>query len=159
MDYMIWVVAIALFAYVFYAMYTAPPSSGCLSQDLARAMDEKKKAEAARRSRRTAQPAPAAPQTVEPAPTAPQTVEPAPTESGPAEPAAAVESDMLRDPATGETCAIPTNYRFSKRWIKEALVAEGLLDKVYSNAELDAANTEKVRVALAQFRTLTKYHA
>ncbi|MFN3919893.1 MAG: hypothetical protein ACK4JF_06340, partial [Methylohalobius sp.] len=29
---------------------------------------------------------------------------------------------QLRDPVTGESAAMPTNYRFAKRWIKEAMV-------------------------------------
>lgn len=64
----------------------------------------------------------------------------------------------LRNPATGETAAVPTNYRFAKKWIKEALVVEGLLDRIYKNAELDEAATQKVKEALEQFKGLAKYH-
>lgn len=152
MDFMIWVVAIALLGYVLYAMYTTPPSSGCLSADLARALDEKKRAEASRRRRRTAEPAPPVVAAVADSPP-PESVaaEDSSTSSAPAM--------LLRNPSTGETASVPGNYRFAKRWIKEALVAEGLLDKVYSSAELDAAASEKVKAALSQFRTLAKYHA
>ena len=66
---------------------------------------------------------------------------------------------MLRNPLTGESAAVPTNYRFAKRWVKEALVAEGLLDKVYTNAELEAGAAGKVREALAAFKKLAKYRA
>jgi hypothetical protein len=66
---------------------------------------------------------------------------------------------QLKDPATGETGPAPTNYRFAKKWIKEALVAEGLLDKVYKNADLDEAAGRKVREALDTFKAMTKYHA
>lgn len=156
MDFMIWAVAIALFGYLVYAMLTSPPSSGCLSADLARARDEQKKAEAVRREAH-----------------APEAVAPvgSPTEAlatplSPAEPpmvaaASSGESpiDLLRNPSTGEAAAIPTNYRFAKRWIKEAMVAEGLLEKVYTNAELDAVTADKVRSALAEFKKLTKYRA
>lgn len=150
MDYMIWVVAIALFAYLLYAMYTTPPSSGCLSADLARAMDEKKKAEASRRRRRTEERVSAA---------APSPVPTAPVERVAVEAGNRAEAELLRNPSTGETASVPTNYRFCKRWIKEAMVAEGLLDKVYANADLDAAAGEKVKAALAQFRALAKYRA
>lgn len=66
---------------------------------------------------------------------------------------------LLRNPLTGEAAALPNNYRFAKKWIKEALVAEGLLDKIYKNNELDAATSKKVKAALGQFKTLTQYHA
>ena len=68
-------------------------------------------------------------------------------------------SKEVRNPATGETVAIPSNYRFTKRWIKEALVEEGLLDKVYKNTELDDAASAKVKDALAKFREIEKYQA
>jgi hypothetical protein len=84
--------------------------------------------------------------------------EPAPAAAADVETSAAAP-DLLRNPVTGETAAVPNNYRFAKRWIKEALVAEGLLDRVYGNNELDAEVSEKVKTALKQFRTLTKYQA
>jgi hypothetical protein len=65
----------------------------------------------------------------------------------------------IRDPKTGEVASVPANYRFAKRWIKDALVAEGLLDKVYKNGELDAANSAKVKRALEQLKKLEKYQA
>lgn len=65
---------------------------------------------------------------------------------------------LLRNPATGETCAVPTNYRFAKKWVKDALVAESLLDKVYKTADLDEAGSQKVREALERFKALEKYH-
>jgi Na+-transporting methylmalonyl-CoA/oxaloacetate decarboxylase gamma subunit len=70
------------------------------------------------------------------------------------------EVKQLRDPVTGETAAIPTNYRFAKRWIKEAMVKEGLLDRVYRNTELqDEAIDQKVKEALERFKALKKYWA
>lgn len=75
-------------------------------------------------------------------------------------PEEAAQVKQLRDPATGESAAVPTNYRFAKRWIKEALVKEGLLDRVYKNTELqEEAIDRKVREALEQFKTLKKYWA
>jgi outer membrane biosynthesis protein TonB len=66
---------------------------------------------------------------------------------------------LYRNPASGDTAAVPTNYRFAKRWIKEALVTEGLLDRVYKNNELDDKASEKVKAALDKFKEITKYHA
>ena len=76
------------------------------------------------------------------------------------EPAASSSgSKDVRNPATGETAIVQSNYRFTKRWIKEALVEEGLLDKVYKNSELDDATSAKVKDALAKFREMEKYLA
>jgi hypothetical protein len=52
---------------------------------------------------------------------------------------------------------LPGNYAFAKRWIKEALVEEGLLDKIYKNNELDSATNAKISDALQQLKTLEKY--
>lgn len=79
--------------------------------------------------------------------------QPAPTVEASASPT------QLKDPVSGEMCPVPTNYRFAKKWVKEALVAEGLLDKVYKTADLDEAGTRKVREALEKFRAMTKYYA
>lgn len=80
----------------------------------------------------------------------------APTISAP--PAAAVKSG-LRDPKTGEVSTAYTNYRFTKRWIKDALVAEGLLTKIYKNNELDADTEAKIKAALAKLEAMDKYRA
>ncbi|GAB4264303.1 MAG: hypothetical protein Kow0065_15060 [Methylomicrobium sp.] len=69
------------------------------------------------------------------------------------------ERGGLRNPATGETASVPTNYRFAKRWIKEALVKEGLLDKVYKNNEIDDEANAKIKAALDQFMQLDRYRA
>ncbi|HYE34984.1 hypothetical protein [Methylocaldum sp.] len=66
---------------------------------------------------------------------------------------------QLRNPATGEVSPAPTNYRFAKKWVKEALVAEGLLDRVYKPAELNEAATQKIKDALDKLKTLDKYRA
>jgi hypothetical protein len=91
----------------------------------------------------------------EPAPSAPAA---APTAA-----ASATESAerglYLRNPADGEVAPAPTNYRFAKKWIKDALVAEGLLDRVYKPNELDDAASRKVKDALEKFRHLEKYQA
>lgn len=66
-------------------------------------------------------------------------------------------ADSLKNPKTGEIAKVPGNYAFAKRWIKDALVEEGLLDKVYKNNELNEANTRKIHDALQQLKALEKY--
>lgn len=83
----------------------------------------------------------------EPVAKAPEAAEPSVSKSG------------LRNPATGETASIPTNYRFAKRWIKEAMVKEGLLDKVYKNSELDDEANAKIKTALDSLLQMDKYRA
>lgn len=63
----------------------------------------------------------------------------------------------LRDPATGEITAIPSNYRFAKKWVKEALVAEGLLDRIYKPGELDEATSRRVKEAIERLCLLDRY--
>ena len=63
----------------------------------------------------------------------------------------------LRNPETGEVATSYSNYRFTKRWIKDALVAEGLLDKVYKNNELNAATEAKIKAALVKLEGIDKY--
>jgi hypothetical protein len=86
-------------------------------------------------------------------------VEPPPVAAKKPAPAVAEKAVLLRNPVDGETVSAPGNYRFAKKWIKEALVAEGLLDKIYKNSELGDANAVKVKAALEQFRQLEKYRA
>lgn len=74
-------------------------------------------------------------------------------------PAQAERGVQLRNPDTGEVSPAPTNYRFAKKWVKEALVAEGLLDRVYKPAELNEAVTGKIKDALDKLKTLEKYRA
>jgi hypothetical protein len=63
----------------------------------------------------------------------------------------------LRDPKTGEVATSYSNYRFTKRWIKDALVAEGLLDKVYKNNELDDAIEATIKDAIIKLEAIDKY--
>lgn len=65
----------------------------------------------------------------------------------------------LRDPKTGEVATSYNNYRFTKRWIKDALVTEGLLEKAYKNNELDAAIEAKIKDALVKLEAMDKYKA
>jgi hypothetical protein len=66
-------------------------------------------------------------------------------------------SDGLKNPKTGEVAKLPGNYAFAKRWIKEALVEEGLLDKIYKNNELDSEAIAKIQAALQQLKAMDKY--
>lgn len=88
-----------------------------------------------------------------------KTPEPKPEPKAEKVEAAPVSSSNLRDPKTGETAKVTNNYRGLKRWLKEALVAEGLLEKVYSNNELNDANNAKIKKALDAIKTMSKYHA
>jgi len=63
----------------------------------------------------------------------------------------------IKDPKTGEVATTYSNYRFTKRWIKEALVAEGLLDKVYKNDELNAELEAKIKSAVLELEAIDKY--
>ena len=63
----------------------------------------------------------------------------------------------LRDPKSGEVATHYSNYRFTKRWIKEALVAEGLLDKIYKNNELDTTIEATIKDAIVKLETMDKY--
>jgi hypothetical protein len=80
-----------------------------------------------------------------------------------AAPAAVVSPEAgkrgLKDPKTGEVATTYSNYRFTKRWIKEALVAEGLLEKVYKNDELNAAIEANIKTALSKLEAIKKYQA
>jgi hypothetical protein len=73
--------------------------------------------------------------------------------------AAPAPSAGLKDPKTGEVTTAYSNYRFTKRWIKDALVAEGLLDKVYAGNELNATTEAKIKRALGQLESMAKYKA
>ena len=65
----------------------------------------------------------------------------------------------LKDPKTGEVATTYSNYRFTKRWIKEALVAEKLLDKIYKNDELTADIELKIKSAVIKLEAIVKYRA
>ncbi len=70
-----------------------------------------------------------------------------------------VLAEDLKNPETGEITPVPANYRFAKKWIKDALVEEKLLDRVYKPNELDDATSAKVKDAIDKLRSLKKYQA
>ena len=71
----------------------------------------------------------------------------------------AAQSTGLKNPKTGEVATAYSNYRFTKRWIKEALVAESLLEKVYTANELNAEVDAKIKEAIAKLEAMDKYKA
>jgi len=64
---------------------------------------------------------------------------------------------MMKHPVTGEEAKVSNNYRMTKRWVKDALVEEGLLDKIYKNTDLDPAAKIKVANALSIIKAMDKY--
>jgi hypothetical protein len=76
-----------------------------------------------------------------------------------ASPKATVVKKGLKNPSTGEIATSYTNYRFTKRWIKDALVAEGLLEKVYKNNELDAEAEALIKAAIIKLEAIPAYKA
>ena len=68
-----------------------------------------------------------------------------------------VDSGNLRNPETGEEAKIASSYRMCKRWIKDALVTEGLLEKVYKTNEIDDAAKVKIDKALVKLAKMEKY--
>jgi hypothetical protein len=88
------------------------------------------------------------------------------TKATKAKPAAAKKTTVtatkaagLKDPKTGEVATAYSNYRFTKRWIKDALVTEGLLEKVYVANELNAETDAKIKEAIAKLEAIDKYKA
>jgi len=71
--------------------------------------------------------------------------------------ATAVKGAGLKDPKTGEVATAYGNYRFTKRWIKEALVSEKLVDKVYKNDELNASVDAKIKAGIIKLEGMKKY--
>jgi hypothetical protein len=61
---------------------------------------------------------------------------------------------VMKNPKTGEEAKVATNYRMVKRWVKEALVTEGLLDKIYKNTELDDAAKITIAKALSIIKAM-----
>lgn len=86
-----------------------------------------------------------------------EALNPGATETASIEVAATVALDELKNPKTGEISKIPNNYRFGKRWIKEALVSEGLLDKIYKNNELSDEVNAKIHSALLTLAQMENY--
>lgn len=67
------------------------------------------------------------------------------------------QKKALKDPITGDIANTYSNYRFTKRWIKEALVTEGLLEKVYKNNELNAEIEASIKTAITKLEAIEQY--
>lgn len=65
----------------------------------------------------------------------------------------------LKNPKTGEVVSSYANYRVMKRWIKEVLVSEGLLEKIYKNNELTPDIEAKIKNAIIQLEQNENYRA
>ena len=63
----------------------------------------------------------------------------------------------MKNPKTGEQAKVANNYRMVKRWIKEALVEEGLLEKIYKTNEMDETAKAEVAKALSIIKAMDKY--
>jgi len=63
----------------------------------------------------------------------------------------------MKNPKTGEQAKVANNYRMVKRWIKEALVEEGLLEKIYKTNEMDDNVKAEVTKALSIIKAMDKY--
>jgi len=110
----------------------------------------------------TIKPTVAKPAATKPAAAKPATTKAATTAKSAAakQPSAAVApSTGLKNPNTGEVATAYHNYRFTKRWIKDALVEEGLLDKVYTANELNPEVDAKIKEAIAKLEAMDKYKA
>ena len=68
-----------------------------------------------------------------------------------------VEKGSLRNPETGEIAKIATSYRMCKRWIKDALVTEDLVERIYKASEIDDALKAKLNKALEKLAKMDKY--
>ncbi|TRW92176.1 hypothetical protein [Candidatus Methylobacter oryzae] len=73
--------------------------------------------------------------------------------------AATPKANGLKNPKTGEVATTYGNYRFTKRWIKDALVEEGLLEKIYTASQLNAETEAKIKEAIAKLEAMDKYKA
>jgi hypothetical protein len=70
-----------------------------------------------------------------------------------------IPGGSLRNPETGEETKMANSYRMSKRWIKEALVTEGLLGAVYKTSEVDDAKKVEINLAFEKLMKIDKYKA
>ena len=63
----------------------------------------------------------------------------------------------VKDPETGDMVKLANTYQMMRRWIKEALVTEGLLEKIYKTSEMDEAIEVKIAEALTKLQKMDKY--
>ena len=92
-----------------------------------------------------------------PGPEAGQTKPAKPKVNKTAAPKIELRTVEMKNPKTGEQAKVANNYRMVKRWIKEALVEEGLLEKIYKTNEMDDAAKAEVAKALSIIKAMDKY--
>ena len=63
----------------------------------------------------------------------------------------------LLNPATGKVELIKGNYQFLKRWVKEALVTEGLLPKIYKQSEISITTSNSIQLAIIKLANKNHY--
>ena len=148
-------------AYVIYVIVNEKKADGVAKKSAAAAqamqetsVEEKPKATAVKVKPAAVKKAPAKPTVAKPAAAEKPAEMPVPAP----EPAA-IKGTGLKDPKTGEVATTYSNYRFTKRWIKEALVSEKLVEKVYKNDELNADVEAKIKAGIAKLEGMKKYKA
>jgi outer membrane biosynthesis protein TonB len=152
-------------AYVAYALVSEQKAAAKTQAPIAQpekkvVAEEQAKPKAVATKAKTAPAKAAAPKAaVAPKPVATKAAAPKVVAAKKAATAVTAQAAGLKDPKTGEVAKTYSNYRFTKRWIKDALVAEGLLDKVYATNELDTATEAKIKSAIAQLESMPKYQA
>ena len=153
------ILAVVVVGYFLYAVFTSKAPDYMMAKSSGQAEEEPESPGGIEAKSEPSAAAEKPPEETAPAPVAKAQVEP-PT-AATEEKTTAAESAKItefRNPETGETAANPSNYRFAKKWIKQAMVDEGLLDKVYKNKELKGATEKKVKEALNRFKQMEKYH-
>lgn len=147
-------------AYVIYVIINEKKAGGAASKSAAAATQPKQQATVEEKPKAAV--VQAKPAVAKTAAAKPATIK-KPAEAAPAPATVAVSQSIkgtgLKDPKTGEVATTYSNYRFTKRWIKEALVAEKLVDKVYKNDELNADAEAKIKAGIAKLEGMKKYQA
>ena len=147
-------------AYVIYVIINEKKAGGAATKSAAAATQPKQQATVEEKPKAAV--VQAKPAVAKTAAAKPATIK-KPAEAAPAPAAVAASQSIkgtgLKDPKTGEVATTYSNYRFTKRWIKEALVAEKLVDKVYKNDELNADAEAKIKAGIAKLEGMKKYQA
>ncbi|WP_411727076.1 hypothetical protein [Methyloglobulus sp.] len=141
-------------AYVIYVIVNEKKTGGTTTKSAVAATQSKQQADAVEKPKTAAVKA-------KPADTKAATVKPEAAKKTADAPVApgTIKGSGLKDPKTGEVATAYSNYRFTKRWIKDALVAEKLVEKVFKNDELNADVEAKIKAAIIKLEGMKKYQA
>ncbi len=63
----------------------------------------------------------------------------------------------LKDPETGDIVKLANSYQMMRRWMKEALVTEGLLEKIYKTNEMNDEVEATIVAAITKLQKMDKY--